>query len=276
MESLSSAAAITSMFANYPKAKETVDNILRLLDNRKIMVIGAGGTGKTSFCQLFSRRHNVGFDYEMSKEIEYYDLYINNGKLDIGKGRRDIGGKLDNYPGQPEKLKNQKWSDICEKITQDYYCGIIYVTAYGFHNLSTSFKNYEKAQKVTFHKDIYLNKQRSYEIELLQKLIQPLKQSCKDIWMLSLTTKQDLWFPDRDEVYNFYRHEGGYKSAIDEIKGCRGNKFSHEYAFLSVVSRKFIDSEDNVIQTFSGDYDAKDRQKSLLDFLSTLEILLKK
>jgi len=261
MSLLPEAAAISTLIVNSPKVKEILENISRLLGNKKIMVIGAGGAGKTSFCEFFSPQHSVRFDYDMSRKVESYNLDI---------------GKLDNYPGQEERL-NEKWNDIFKKINQDYYCGIIYVTAYGFHNLTTSVKTYEKRQRFTFDKEVYLNERRSVEIELLKKLIQGLKQSRKDIWMLSLTTKQDLWFSDREEVYNFYRHEGGeYKSAIDEIKDHHGNKFSHEYAFLSVISRKFVDSEDNIIQTFSENYDDKNREKSLIDFFYTLEILLEK
>lgn len=265
MEPFATGSQLFSIIANFPKVQETALKALSLLGGKKVLVLGCGGTGKTSFCELLSPNHSrPSLDYTESLIMDSYDLSIS---------RRS--GKLEAYPGQPSRL-DESWKEIDEKIVRGYYCGIIYVTSYGFHNLRVSIETYNKFKELNeFNKDQYLSDNRRDEIRVLRKLKESIKHTKQKIWTLSLVTKEDLWFPGRSDVEIFYCKNEEYTSAINDIKNfLLPNKFKHEYAYVSTLSRRFEDTEGVVIQNISEEYDETNRVESMHRLFKTLLILL--
>jgi hypothetical protein len=77
----------------------------------------------------------------------------------------------------------------------------------------------------------------------------------KKIWMITLVTKQDLWWKDRNEVRRHYM-EGPYNEQIKEIANKRGQQnFAHEYLSASLVISNLGTGAGELLAPTTGGYD---------------------
>jgi hypothetical protein len=94
-----------------------------------ILVMGAGGTGKTTLAQLLSGNQpgllGVPRDYEESIAIERLML------------KDDKNVEIVIPPGQQHR-RDATWADLESELVDGKYRGLILVSAYGYHSLGKS------------------------------------------------------------------------------------------------------------------------------------------
>ena len=92
-------------------------------------------------------------------------------------------------------------------------------------------------------------------------------------WLMSLVTKQDLWWDERSTAEAFY-NEGEYAAEVAKIQNHHGGRlFRHELALASLVISNFETGKGEMLKPNSAGYDHKHHVRSLQDVLGKLEAL---
>ncbi len=119
---------------------------------------------------------------------------------------------------------------------------VINVVAWGYHSLNrVSFQDnnlYQPGMSKDQFLAEYLAAWRVKEEAGIQKLAPHLETAKRRIRMITLITKQDLWWNDRLAVQKHYE-EGAYGKAIQRVQESRQEKFIHVYLPVSLVSQNF-------------------------------------
>jgi hypothetical protein len=233
-------------------------------EKRGILVIGPGGTGKTTLARILSGDANWLIDspweYRESHNTELYSL------LD------DPGVQIVVPPGQKHR-RESTWSSIHADLASDQYRGIIFVTAYGYHNLAgvRSYKQhptYENNKDRFFAK--YLEESRKDEVRILEQLVSHLPSQGQKLWFVSVVAKEDFWYPDRTIVEKHYR-EQEYSQVLRKIQEkCGTTRFRHEFEFLSLVISNLTTETGETLKKNVEGYDQKLQVESMRRLIRTL------
>jgi NADH:ubiquinone oxidoreductase subunit 3 (subunit A) len=116
----------------------------------------------------------------------------------------------------------------------------------------------------------YLKVRQKEEITLLNQLIPHLSVAGKSkVVMMTLVTKQDLWWLDRHRVREYY--EGGiYDQSIQGIQNQLGKfNFIHKYISASLLTENF-GVEGEILAPVAAGYDQKIQ---LINFDKVLEFI---
>src|SRR5206468_2544567 len=93
------------------------------------------------------------------------------------------------------------------------------------------------------------------ELDALRDLLPHLEAAKAKVWMITLVTKQDLWWTDRREVAGYYEH-GDYGKTITDLSNTRGkNYFRHFYYSASLISQNLTSGDGKAIAQTAGGYD---------------------
>lgn len=94
------------------------------------------------------------------------------------------------------------------------------------------------------------------EIERLKEIVIPVKMAkAIPTLMLTLITKQDLWWEGREAVKSHYQNSA-YNDVIKEIVETRGTaNFSHEYLSTSLIINNFKSGANELLKPVSAGYD---------------------
>jgi energy-coupling factor transporter ATP-binding protein EcfA2 len=166
--------------------------------NRKIVVFGLSGAGKSQFINCLKKNLIIADRTDTTVKIKF--------KLE------DFPLHFIDTPGQAAREFPRKQEVI--KILKDGVEGIINVISYGYE------ENPEQTLDKIFDpngdvKESFLKLNRKVEVERLAEwlpLIQP-----KDVnWIINLVSKADLWWEETDNVNNHYLN-GEYNEAFDKI-----------------------------------------------------------
>jgi small GTP-binding protein len=205
--------SVNNMFAKY--AAEFVSDVFQNLysqgffnqlfselfgSNKKILVLGDSGAGKTQFINTFS---------EKLRELEVFNR--TNAAVKTYAKVDGFSVKFFDTPGEIAKSQIRN-KEIKEMVSKQNYEGIINVVSYGYAER-------EDDKQFTFDKNNQLNlkkleDKRKAEIELLDDWMKYLDVS-KVKWVITLITKADIWWDNLDDVYNYYLY-GAYRRAIDD------------------------------------------------------------
>ncbi|MGB0930348.1 MAG: GTPase domain-containing protein [Chitinophagales bacterium] len=225
-----------------------MDMILRYLKqgNVRVIIFGAGGTGKSTLEQvLIGNESKLIPDYQESLTIEK------------SKMKGDVIGSFLTAPGQENRIAKD-WGELYAMLKDNKVKGIINVVSYGYHSVPFSLNNFQNhpLYETGMNKEdflmLYCKKQRGREIELLERLKTRLIDTPKKIWMLTLVTKQDLWWSQREEVKKHYL-ESRYNKIIQEIVYEKGNQnFHHEYLSASLIINNFRMGNEMMLKTVEG------------------------
>ncbi len=91
--------------------------------------------------------------------------------------------------------------------------------------------------------------------------------------MITLVTKQDLWWNHRHELSDHYRN-GEYETLIQSIRNKRGsNKFIHEYLSASLVLENFVSGAKELLVPTTEGYDQRIKSANFVNLLRTIEKL---
>ena len=160
----------------------------------RVLVFGAGGVGKSTVGKLLAKKLT---DEELLRG--YVESFAVE-RFGIGG---TVTGRVLVAPGQ--RRREHAWDELLSMIAAGKVHGIINVTAYGYHSLEglASYKEHRAfAQGMTKQQflHVFLESGREEEIKQLERLVPALIRSPDKLWLLTLVTKQDLWWDKRTEV----------------------------------------------------------------------------
>ncbi len=252
----------------YKTAKDFISKKPKILQNltknrQKIAILGAGGVGKTSISlTLADKKNEISFEYQSSPNVEKEKF--SNCILLVQAGQ--------------ERRVEKHWEQFQTELNNGAIQGCINVVAYGFHSTEQSskaeFDFYSSGMSHQAFIQHYTDLHQRREIQLLKELKHSLKGFKKELWILTLVNKQDLWWSQQDEVRKFYT-EGSYNNIIEELRGKIGdNNFNHEYISMSPIIHNFkIGSE--ILQPNEKGYDQLLQRMNESKVLETINGLIK-
>lgn len=231
-----------------------------------ILILGPGGSGKTTLGKLLSGGYDLLFDapapYAESIGIERYSL-------------KDAPGVEVVVPPGQQHRRGATWSELHAQIATGKYRGIILLAAYGYHTLGrTSFKDHALYQgnKNRFV-NAYCDHCRADEVAILRELAPHLRPHQGRLWLLTLVAKQDLWWPNHTEVECHYR-EGSYGTELNSVFGSLDpGRLRHEFAFGSLVIKDFVTGRGELLKPDAQGYDHRCFVESLRRLLETVGAL---
>jgi hypothetical protein len=232
---------------------------------RGILMIGPGGVGKTTFARFVSGERDIltiwGAGYDESLGIETYQI-------------PDPPTEIVVPPGQSHR-RDTTWPEIEASLAAGRYRGVVLLVSYGYHSLGrTSYKRHRlyKGDDEAFLRD-YLADRRKDELAVLERISPHLRAAPESVWLLTVVTKQDLWWPERDAVEPHYR-AGRFGAAVEEIRQTRGAKnFRQELVLASLTISNFQTGEKELLKENTAGYDSQRQIQSLHQLLQTLDAL---
>lgn len=231
-----------------------------------LLIIGPGGVGKSTAAKILSGDYDPLLDmpaeYDESLGIENFSLVD------------DPTVELVVPPGQKHR-RDSTWHGVESALSAGEYHGIILVCSYGYHSLGEiSYKHHRlyRGDDAEFLRS-YLNESREEEVRVLRRLSPHIKANNRKCWLVTLVTKQDLWWHDNQQVERHYR-EGPYGGEIDEIADHKGqHSFRHELILGSLVIRNFVTGVgERLAETVAG-YDEQYRVSSVRRLWESLDAL---
>lgn len=247
----------------------TFKRIFDLLKNGelKIAIFGAGGTGKSTLGKLLSG------EFELSGLLQTYQesISIEQYKLESNK----IGSVIV-APGQ--KRREDTWDDLLRTLVGGKIKLIIHVVSWGYHSFGefsyTQHQLYQSGMTLEEFLREYAAVCRNRELDVLRR-IEPhlsIADQRKTI-VITLVTKQDLWWNNRLEVNKHYV-EGAYEQLIQNIRNQRGaNNFIHEYRSTSLVMENFLSGDNELLIPTTQGYDQRLKVANFRYFLNAIESL---
>jgi energy-coupling factor transporter ATP-binding protein EcfA2 len=211
----------------------------------RVPIFGPGGAGKSTLAKLLSGEPIADAHYEESRVVEDTKL----------KG--DLTCTLFAVPGQERRAHT--WTRFYQDLSAGKSAGIINVVSYGYHSFSeVSFRKteyYQPGQTKPQFLAAYLAKRREREQQIIETLVPRIGDAKGKLWMITLVTKQDLWWKQRDIVRSHYT-EGPYHRCIDAILKRRGEQhFSHEYLSAALLSANFVTKDGELLAPTAAGYD---------------------
>jgi hypothetical protein len=233
-----------------------------------IFVFGEGGAGKSTFGKILDGQEDVSQisgEYNLSSTTEQYGL---KGKLFV---------RVHVPPGQ-QAYQARDWGPLFNALQGAERAIIVNVVCWGFQSVEKrdlesipEFSNGVSQQS----KEQFLSNRRSEEVRSLQLLVQPLQSYAHKISMLTLVTKQDLWWKDRQSVQQFYE-TGAYSTEIEKIRKVKGEaNFVHEYRSVSFGQINFKTADSHVLFGTAEGYDNVVLNANFKNFLSLLRQIAK-
>ncbi len=223
--------SVTSGAVTLFQSRDTIWTSLKRFRRRvfrgtwRVPIFGGGGTGKTTLGTFLAGQLD----------------------LDIARGsyRETLEQEKFNLPGEipchflvppGQERRRHTWKDLYQVLSAGKAAGLINVVSWGHHATELELKDLEVWKPGITEKTCaanYLAVNRKKEIKAMEQLVPHLKAAKGKLWMITLVTKQDLWWPKRKTVDKHYRN-GEYEACIQDIIAEKGREnFSHNYFSLS-------------------------------------------
>ena len=169
---------------------------------RKILVLGASGAGKTQFVNAVKNPLSIR-------------LTTSQRTVSVERRKVTVEGfpfVLLDTPGQVLDEAKRKVA-ITDAIRRGVE-GIINVTCYGYHEAAEA-GSADAVAGTGGHiaKASYLTARRQVEMNLLSEWV-PFMDEKMARWVITLVTKADLWWPEKERVQHYYE-QGNYAGAMD-------------------------------------------------------------
>lgn len=117
----------------------------------------------------------------------------------------------------------------------------------------------------------YLTARRKIELDTIRDLTSRLIDAENKVWMITLVTKQDLWWKERETVREHYT-VGEYNDCIEKVLAQRGRQnFQHEYLSASLVLSNFRAGDEGILVPITEGYDQNLQFVHLDHLANTLE-----
>jgi hypothetical protein len=200
---------------------------------KRIVVLGSTGVGKTEFIE------------SLKKLIP--DLIANTARTEFSKKTtlaltEGIIIEVEDTPGQRghESRRRRSIQDAVRRAD-----GVINVVAYGYHEYDIA--SSQALTKAGEAKETFLRAHRQIEIEQVQEWNRTLSFGVKNPWLITLVSKGDLWWEERQTVKQHYS-EGGYFKSLGAAEAmnptvCLYSSIRHKFFSTAPVSGFFDDDE---------------------------------
>ncbi|MCH7479136.1 MAG: hypothetical protein IIA14_13685, partial [SAR324 cluster bacterium] len=159
--------------------------------------------------------------------------------------------------------------------------GVILVGAFGYHSigpLGTQGQPLTNKLKSEGREDRFLDEyvelKRDEELEVLKYIAPQLKaRTKKKLWLLSVITKEDLWFDAYDLGWQHYS-AGEYNDTIEGIRNAIGTRsFRHELVTMSLLIKDFVTGRNELLASSSQQYDQGKQAESANRFFAMISSL---
>lgn len=186
-----------------------LDKLISALRNKhRVLVLGATGAGKTAF--LESLTETIPKAIESMNRAQFNEKY----RIKISK---DLFIFTDT-PGQ--HLHTRRRQEAFREVLKmkGGVAGIINVVSSGYHEASTvEFPTIKASTKVP---ESFLEQRREVEIAMLEEWRDLLGGAESAKWPVTVVTKADLWWRQREGVLDYYR-SGQYHQALGEAQNLK-------------------------------------------------------
>jgi hypothetical protein len=230
----------------------------------KILVIGSGGTGKTTLGLILSGE----FDWLKVEPSEYKESF----NVEVVRAKSST---IEAYvvPGQ-KKHRLSTWRAIEQKLAAGEFRGVIFVSSYGYHSFSVaSLKQIKPGLAKEKALDEFIRQGQAEEVEMVKRLSPFIQASPRKMWSLTLVTKQDLWYPNRLEVESHYQ-TGEYAKGMERIVAAKGGQqFRHDVHFCSLVISNWVSSAKETLRKCVEGYDHKKQAESVRRLFEVVDAL---
>ena len=217
----------------------------------RIGVFGLGGTGKTTLGYVL-----VGVPRRINKSVSVQEFHLSG----------DLECTLLVAPGQGRRIE-LVWPALFRSVADGSMTGVVNVVSWGYHSFAgVGFRDHAAYQDGMDEREFllaYSSMRRERELEALRTMTPHLKSAPGDLWMITLVTKQDLWWKDQLKVRDYYE-TGEYNELIAGIRVSRGAEhFRHEYAFASLVMNNLRTSDGELLVPTTEGYDQNMQEASM-------------
>jgi energy-coupling factor transporter ATP-binding protein EcfA2 len=193
----------------------------------RVVVFGPSGTGKSTLGQFLAGQIDTLSPVKYLKSLETFSYSL----------QADVVCTLIVPGGEPMR-EQLDWPGLYRELGKGRIGGVINVVSYGYHTFaerSIMQATPRQGGTITDMFSAYLEDRRQRELEIIASLVPHLSAAPNRIAMLTVVTKQDLWWKDRDQVAAFYER-GNYNTYINDLRHKRGgNVFMHDYVPASLV-----------------------------------------
>lgn len=215
----------------------------RSVPPRGILIIGPGGVGKTTLAHFLA-----GSDYNAGGGKGEYVESISTetfGLLD------DPQVQITVPPGQAHR-QDATWESVLSEVKSGKIRGVILVVAYGNHTIGDislrNHKLFDKEQGLEAFVQKYTKECLALEERILQTICEAINLCDSPVWFMTLVTKQDLWWSEKEEVEKHYS-VGKYGNVLKLCKGRKTEKeFRHESAYVSLTIRNLVTGQNEILK----------------------------
>jgi hypothetical protein len=247
----------------------------------KIAIVGASGTGKTKLAKIMTA------DQDPFHLEPVYKTSLNEEELHLPA---DVPGQVYVVPGQIDYVESTRqfnmrygghWNSMLRRIENDEFLGVIHVVSYGFHSFSdySSYKEHDIGQGKTpaqFMEE-YSTFRRRAEIAVLRLVLGSLAKIKRSTWLITVVSKQDLWWTGKAAVRKFYE-QGEYSRFVRETQTqlrSRNVDLQHEIIPVSLIISNMHTLSEFLILNSSG-YDTDFHILYIENLLNSLTSLISK
>ncbi len=233
-----------------------------------ILIFGPGGSGKTTLSKI------------LSEPIDWLadppGLYTESISTERVKLTDAPNVEIVVPPGQSFR-RDATWPSLQADLVAGKYRGVIVVVSHGLASIPLdSYKDHKLYEgSVPKFLEAMRQEERADELDVLKRLLPSFQLAKGKLWLLTVVVKQDLWWPEKDDVERHYR-DGPYRDLLTaETARLSPSTFRHEMVFASLAISNFRTAKNELLVPNAKGYDQLEQARSLRKLFETLDALRK-